>query len=666
MSSAFGYLFLSVDGNFKKQISVAKTTISHPDDPDCKSCHIDQWQDWENSHHQKSMQVASKETVLGNFNDEEVTFNGHNNRFYKKEDEFWVTIESKDYKIDYVFGFDPLQQYLIKMSDGKYQTLPLSWDSRAAKDGGQRWFKIYGDEEISAQDRLHWQQPLQNWNGMCADCHSTGLTRGFNPEDNSFSTQWDTVNVSCQSCHDDNNSTINQSIGGWQVADGEKTATWHGSARDQGEIEICAACHSRRTPLTDGFKPSDRFLDAFSPTPILMPEYFPDGQIRDEDYVWGSFLQSKMYANGVICSDCHNPHSLELKTTGNDLCSSCHVAEVYDTSDHHKHIAASPGSQCVDCHMGERTYMGVDNRRDHSFRIPRPDLNHVTNSPDACTNCHQDKSAPWAAEQINTWFGIARAPHYGEVMNAVYSRAPNAEQQLSTLLFNSEISPIIRGSAFELLSNFPYQNSYNAIISGLSSDDALVRLGATKASTFIPIAERTALLMPRLNDEFKVVRVESVRALSDLDPAMISEEQKTIYQTAKQEFLLAQNQVAWRGEGHFNLGIFYDGQNDFEKAKGHYLKAIKIDPYFPGSYINLADQYRSLGNEQQTTQIIDNGLELLPDNADLNYSKALFLIRTGKTIKAIPYLKTATENAPNNAQYRYVYELAKKELDVEN
>ncbi|HPF46098.1 MAG: hypothetical protein KDF58_08220 [Alphaproteobacteria bacterium] len=640
---------------------------AHPADKNCRTCHFMEWKSWNGSDHQKAMAIANDKSVLGKFENLPVTINGQESRFYKKDNDYWVHIDGEDHKIDYTFGTYPLQQYLVKMEDGKYQTLPLSWDSRPADHGGQRWFHIYGDEPIPANDRLHWKQPMQNWNGMCADCHSSGLKRGYVPENNTFNTHFDKISVDCQSCHTpDNDIMTSKTDGEWQLVDDAHTASWVGDKRDQHQIEVCAACHSRRSPLTDGFSPADRYLDSFSPTPILMPEYFPDGQVRDEDYVWGSFLQSKMFAAGVICSDCHNPHSLKMKADGNDMCTTCHQADHFDTTDHHKHETGSAEGLCVNCHMPERTYMGVDARRDHSFRVPRPDLNHITGAPDACTSCHNDRDADWAANEIKSWTEKNPSPHYGEIFSAVYQNSPNSEQMLKAMIADQDIPPIIRGSGYELLIRYPDENSYNVIRSAVSADEPLIRLGAVKASKFIPLSERTSLLLPLLHDPLKVIRVEAVRALSDLNSSTLPTEEKEIYEKAKEEFITAEKQVSWRGEGHFNLGLFYGGQNDLESEVKEYMKAMEIDPYFPAAYVNLADRYRSLGDEAKTIETIEMGLNNLPEDAALNFSKGLYLIRTGKSYDALPYLKKASTNDPANSQYAYVYSVAQKQLGQQN
>lgn len=604
---------------------------------------------WQKSHHYKSMLPATAENMLGNFDNQEITVGGITSFFYKVADEYWVKTDDengniKDYKIDYVFGFEPLQQYLIETEQGRYQALSLSWDSRPSERGGQRWFHIQGDDHIPNNDRLHWTQPLQNWNGMCADCHSTELKRNYDVDNDRFDTTMKTINVSCGSCHTDENYQDFKTQFNWTITEGQNTAEWLGEKRKSREIEVCAACHSRRTPLTNSFKSSGLYLNSFAPTLITSPEYFPDGQVRDEDYVWGSFLQSKMYAKGVICSDCHDPHSLELKASGNDLCAQCHVPTYFDTKPHHNHPEGSTGSQCVNCHMPETTYMQVDARRDHSLRIPRPDLNHKTSSPDACTTCHADQTPRWAATNIKDWFGeeASLKPHYGEVFNDVMKNEPGAEARLKRLIHDDELPEIIRASGFTLLSNYPSEDSAQHIIRGLSSSEPLIRLGALRATGFIPPEQKNKILSPLLRDGIKAIRIETHTALSK----------------SSAETLTASEQTMWRGEGRYNAALFQQSLGNMQGAEEGYLKAQAIEPFFAASYVNLADLYRAEGNDKETGKMIDLGLDLLPDDPALNFSKALHSIRSGNSDVAYSYLEKAVSLAPENARYAYVYAIA--------
>ena len=83
--------------------------------------------------------------------------------------------------------------------------------------------------------------------------------------------------------------------------------------------------------LKEGFAPGDVFTGFFAPVLPMPPAYHPDGQVKEEDYVYGSFVQSRMYQSGVTCSHCHDPHGGQLKASGNAVCTQCHVPQVYDT-----------------------------------------------------------------------------------------------------------------------------------------------------------------------------------------------------------------------------------------------------------------------------------------------------------------------------------------------
>src|SRR5262249_20419326 len=157
-------------------------------------------------------------------------------------------------------------------------------------------------------------------------------------------------------------------------------------------INACAPCHSRRSVITDTNTAATPFLDGYLPALIEAELYHTDGQIDGEVYEWGSFVQSKMFRAGVTCRNCHEPHAAGRIAEGNALCAQCHLPAKFDTVEHTHHQAASAGSACAACHMPAKTYMGIDQRRDHSFRIPRPDLTVSIGVPNTCNQCHSDRS----------------------------------------------------------------------------------------------------------------------------------------------------------------------------------------------------------------------------------------------------------------------------------
>ncbi|MGE5849128.1 MAG: cytochrome c3 family protein, partial [Candidatus Methylomirabilota bacterium] len=359
---------------------------------------------WQGSDHDRAMQKASGRTVLGEFNGAPFRYAGTTSTFFKRDGKFYVRTDGPDgkladFEIKYTFGLDPLQQYLIELPGGRIQALSIAWDVPR-----RRWFHLYPKERIDFRDELHWTRPAQNWNFMCAECHATDLTRNFDPSSRAYRTRWTRLGVGCQACHGPSSRHVEWARAGDKGAGAEPSKGLPVNlkgADSTAEIEACARCHARRAPLGDGFRHEHRLMDDYLPALIDEGLYHADGQILDEVFEYGSFLQSRMHAAGLRCSDCHEPHGLKLRAPGNAVCTTCHTAGPpaalphvntrelkameYDAPNHHFHKPGGPGSRCVDCHAPARTYVVVNPRRDHSFRIPRPDLSVKLGTPNACT-----------------------------------------------------------------------------------------------------------------------------------------------------------------------------------------------------------------------------------------------------------------------------------------
>ncbi|NQY37692.1 MAG: hypothetical protein HRT37_22610 [Alteromonadaceae bacterium] len=641
----------------------------------CISCHQKEHDNWRQSDHAESMAIADKQSVLADFNDVDVKHYGQKAHFFIKNNQYHVTItyddKSDTYVIKYTFGYFPLQQYLVETATGKLQVLPFAWDTRKKEEGGQRWYHNYSHEEIRPEDRLHWRQPLQNWNGMCADCHSDGLIRNYDNQENTFDTQFDNINVGCLSCHGDMSAhsrkdqkrnagadvtSSSHPTGQWLRNLGEKTAHWQGEKRDNLFMEGCFACHSLRSPLTDGLKANKPFLDQFTPQLPAAPNYHADGQIKEEVYVYGSFLQSKMFAAGVNCLDCHDKHTMKLKIEGNGLCLQCHGAEVYNVKSHHQHEDDSSGAQCVNCHMPENRYMGVDDRRDHSFKIPRPDISQAFNTPNACTKCHDDKSDQWAGEKLESWHGkpqtVLSSKQLLMILNS--GQAISLAQHL-TIPADEQIDVISRATAIQLLSYTTQTLGADSLVSYLTHDEPLLRLSAANVATLLPAADKVKYLAPLLKDKYKAVRVAAARSLVSSEISAVNQK---VFDKAFKELVHANNINSWRGEGMANQGVLEIEMNNFSDAEKSFKKAIKIEPYFEAAYINLADIYRAQQKPFQVATVLSRGIKKNPKSAALYYSYGLHFVRQKKIEKALPLFEKSMKLMPDNSQYAYTYILA--------
>lgn len=424
------------------------------------------------------MQKASGATVLGDFNAATFEHSGVTTTFSRSGDKFMVRTDGPDgalhdYEAAYTFGVYPLQQYLIAMPGGRYQALGIAWDSRPKDQGGQRWFHLYPDQKLAAGDRLHWTGRDQTWNYMCADCHSTDLRKNYDLSANAYSTTWSDIDVSCEACHGPGSRhvawaetrasapALNEDQrkglvawlkatdqGRWEMNPATGIARRTEPRSSSAELEVCAGCHARRATIAPETGAGTAFLDAHLPALLEPGLYHADGQIDGEVFEYGSFLQSRMYHAGVTCTDCHAPHSLTLRAEGNALCSQCHLPAKFDVAEHHHHEPGSTGAQCVSCHMPAKTYMVVHERRDHSFRVPRPDLSATIGTPNTCNQCHADKTAAWAAQQVASWYPAGRQnrPHYGTALHAGRTGAAGAERLLDDLIADPDQPAIARAS----------------------------------------------------------------------------------------------------------------------------------------------------------------------------------------------------------------------------
>ena len=653
----------------------------------CVNCHQQQHDLWQGSHHDLAMQHANDKSVLGDFSNATLSYAGVDSRFYKKNKKFMVRTDGADgrlhdYEIKYTFGVIPLQQYLIEFEDGRLQALTIAWDSRNKTDGGQRWFHLYPDENLTHQDELHWTRVSFNWNGMCAECHSTNLQKKYDSDSDTFKTSWSEIDVSCEACHGpaSNHVKWSEKKQGWKefnnkglnvVFDERKDVYWKfnldtGSAlrsqlrNTQKEIEVCAQCHSRRSAISDDYQPGKYFSDHYMPRLLDEGMYFADGQIQDEVYVYGSFLQSKMYHKGVTCSDCHEPHSLQLRQEGNGVCLQCHTAEKFDSKKHHFHESDSKGALCAECHMPARDYMVVDPRHDHSIRIPRPDLSVSLNTPNACNQCHQDKGSEWAAKQVVQWYGKNPVGYqqFAEALDAGRSGKSNAGKLLAATIRDVETPDISRATAVSSITPYLDQTNVDVLQQGLKDGNALLRLASVSALEGLPQAMLVQLAFPLLNDPAKIVRIEAARLLAPVPVGELAGEQLSIYTNASNEYIESQEVNADRPEAQLNLGNFYLAKNQLEKAEQAYNKAIQLDSAFVPAYINLADLYRVRNRDAEAEKTLRAAINIAPGNADAHYALGLSLIRQQKNDEAVGLLQRAAGFDSTNAHYVYVYAVA--------
>jgi len=653
----------------------------------CAECHRAAYAAWKGSDHDLAMQVADDKTVRGDFADAKFTYAGTTSRFFRRDGKFFVATDGPDgkladFEIRYTFGVHPLQQYLIELPGGRMQALSIAWDSRAKTQGGERWFHLYPGQSIKAGDTLHWTGPSQNWNFMCAECHSTNLRKNYDAESRQFHTTWSEINVSCEACHGPGSRHVawakNRGAGnagadkGLAIAlDERKGAMWvpvasTGTAMRSvpratvREIEMCARCHARAARLTDEYVYGKPPLDTHRLAFLDEGLYYDDGQMRDEVYNWGSFVQSRMYARGVTCSDCHDPHTLKLRQPGNAVCAQCHDAAKYDGPAHTHHASGSAGASCPACHMPTTTYMVVDPRHDHSLRIPRPDLSAKYGMPNACNNCHAKQSPQWAAAAIERWTGKAPAgfQSFADALHAGSTGAPGARGKLLAIVDDRSQPALVRASALRRLGDARSPSLVDLVSRALNDADPLVRLAGVEALANADPHLRARYLARMTADPVRSVRIEAARALAGASENSIPASERSKFTKALDEFIAVQRYSADRPEGHMNLGGLYTARGDLDRAAAEDEKALAIDPTFVAAYVNLADAYRAKGDDAGAEAALRRGLVREPKAAALHHALGLALVRQKRMPDAVKALANAAKLDPTSARYAYVYAVA--------
>ncbi|MYD96961.1 MAG: hypothetical protein F4X98_06200 [Gammaproteobacteria bacterium] len=635
----------------------------------CATCHEAEYQAWGDSHHRHAMALPDPMSVAGDFATEVASGVQSPTAFLRSGDRFVVRTTgpegtTADFDVAYVFGTAPLQQVLLPLSGGRLQAFGLAWDTHR-----RHWFHLQ-NSALPPDDVLHWTQPSHNWNLMCADCHSTAVVKGYDRATRSYRTTFTEVSVGCEACHGPGSVHVE--------SDGQQLPVGFPEHR-QGEINACAPCHSRRAQLAEGFKPHRPFLDHYSPALLEDGLYFADGQIEDEVYVYGSFLQSRMHAAGVTCSDCHEPHSAGIRAEGNALCVACHnpigredfptlpLGE-FDHPDHHLHKPGEAGSFCVDCHMPARTYMVVDDRRDHGFRIPRPDLAAAIEAPNACTGCHLDQSSTWAADVLQDAFGPAGdhfAPAFADGRRGLTDAAPGlvavaenrghppgAENRGHPPGEAKGHPPIIRATALSLLRSYADESVQQAVVAGLGDPSPLVRIGALRGLADWPPESRWRWAGHLLRDPLLAVRVEAVPILAPLLETLPVEGRMTL-QASIAEYLDVQAFNDDRPESHTNRAGIHLAMGETVEAETAFREALALQPAWIPGLVNLADLYRATNRDTEGGELLARAARIAPESADVLSAYGLWMVRQDRRAEALRLFYRAA-NAPT-ATWRHAY-----------
>jgi len=627
----------------------------------CRECHPAEWEQWRTSNHGLAERPVSPaldklafdppRTFQHGTQSTEVVFAaGH---FGIRTLGFGSVISN--YPVDRVIGNHPLRQFLTPIGGGRWQTHEATYDPITNK-----WFNVYGSEDRVPGEWGNWTGRGMNWNAMCAYCHNTRLRKNYDPATDTYHTTMAEQTVGCEACHGPM-----KDHGEWRrkFPDKDKypkdpTIVKFSVAQVRG---TCGACHSRRHDLTGDFHPGESYFDHYSLTMVDETDtYYPDGQVRDEDYAFASFISSYMRQANIRCIDCHQPHTAKRLLPGNDLCMRCHNggltnAPIIDPVKHSFHSATNSGFLCTGCHMPQTTYMQVHHRHDHGFTIPDPLLTKQFGIPNACNRCHTDKTTEWSLEFCEKWYGKKMDRHY-RARSQWLARAKQGDDAVRTnitWMIRNETNYFWQAAAANFTGRWLDDGEVrSALLGALKSEHPLVREKATRALEPLAAARRpdiTAALAPLLDDPLRSVRHAAAWALrSTVD----------LQSRAGEDLLHALTFNADQPAGQLQLGAFCVAREDWPRALEHFRAAVNWDPNSAALRHEYAVALSTLNQPQEALQQMQAAVRLAPREAEFRYKLGLAWSEAGNAANALAELSAAVKLDPRHTRALYNLGLA--------
>lgn len=623
----------------------------------CMECHAAETTAWQSSDHHWALREPDPQSMLGDFNDARFTHNGVTSRFFMRDGKYFVETDGESgapetFEIRYAVGHRPLQQYLVETRLGRLQTLDIAWDVNARK-----WFHLYPDQNLPAGDGLHWTGPYKNWQARCATCHQTGFDKGYDFKSRAYKTHWEELTVGCEACHGPGEAHV-----AWaRTRDGadpyQSTAPKLGPGQQASELDTCGPCHARREAFSQVQPPAGApFHDNYALSLLTPDLYFADGQQKEEVFILGSFLQSKMKAKGVTCSDCHEPHGGGLVAEGNAVCTQCHNEAGreefpslrkadYDTPLHHRHTPGSEAAQCVSCHMPERSYMLIDPRRDHFFRRPDPLQSQAAGAPDVCTGCHQDKDPAWAAAQIALWHPAGDKGWQDRSAFIAFTKGDQSEKTVSDLLGyirDIERPAVVRATALSVISGATALPPADAAAL-LGDSDPLVRAAAAGALRQTEAQERIALLRPLLADPVRSVRQRAAVEIAGAGAAALPGSDDKLFRDGLRTYLDSRLANADTPESHMAIAGLALTRRQWQQADAAFATAAEMDPQLSEAWMMQARIRSASGNPDGAAAALEAGLKANPRDVNLRAEFAGLEMQRGRPDAAIAAYRQALE-----------------------
>lgn len=428
----------------------------------CVECHDYEHETWHDSYHRTMTTLVSPETVQGNFSNQFVSVYGSSCILEEKDGEYWIEMQSKTEvvrrQLKMITGSHHMQAYWFPTGNMRVTGMaPVVWINEE-----QTW--IPRDAAFLKPPKKTRSLELFRWSVVCIRCHTTGGNPAMSWEGGSreagdapdvMETHASEFGISCEACHGKaaEHVALRREKGHIEI---ENDPILVPTDLDPAlSSQTCGQCHAIR--LMEDESARVRFLEdglnfcvgqnldesgqyvwdlddgpdhpvvqqALEEDPQMIKGYFwPDGMVRVSGREYNGLIKSPCFTHDdnsrkMSCFDCHQMHQdkkdtrsrkewaddqLKVGERNGASCIRCH--EGFDTMAHTHHAAGSAGSNCLNCHMPYTTYGLLKAIRSHTISSPSVQESVHYGRPNACNQCHLDKTFAWTAEHLQSKWGV--------------------------------------------------------------------------------------------------------------------------------------------------------------------------------------------------------------------------------------------------------------------
>jgi tetratricopeptide (TPR) repeat protein len=645
----------------------------------CRECHERFYNLWSPSHHGKAMQpvedvIKNKELEL---TDKSLKVGDHWFEVLPNGSElFMIEKESKKsqkelnrYPAKWALGGRNIYYFLTPFSGGRLQTMPLAYDINRKEWYSNPASAVRHFVDMNASDEeIDWKHSLYTFNTTCHSCHVSQLQKNYNLSTNTYHTTWREPGINCETCHGPSEEHIRvcrEAEKNNEVPEDLKIISVKNYTPQQ-HNSACASCHAKGVPLTKAYNPGDEFFQHFDLITLESPDYYPDGRDLGENYTMTTWFQSKCTADKSLnCVSCHTSSGrYRYKDNDNEICASCHTDKLQNFEEHTYH-KLEDSITCVSCHMPTTEFARMT-RSDHSMRPPTPATTIAFGSPNACNLCHDEEDAQWANEYVKKWHGnyqneileLATLIHKGR--NNDFS---NANQMLE-LINKPEVNVIFRNSMIRILSNHQIADKQSYFLKALEDDSPLIRGSAAEVLRMFVTQQTKQALMTALNDKFLLVRNKASGSLSSFPKEFFTQVEWQRVERSLKEYENALLAYPDTWSAHYNLGNYFQGQGRHQEAVSSYEKAIQLEEEALLPMVNASIAYNVLGNNIKAEEKLQQALRLDPNNSAVNLNYGLLLAEKQRFEEAKSHLLRAFENDTTLSQAAYNLAILSAQTDM--